>query len=212
MSLLHNLNLQLETIAESILPSLVAVKNPMRHRHYRGWRGRSRTHTHHSSGGAGVIWSADGIIITNAHVVAPSMKMETKPLVQIGEAEYEGEITAFHPKADIAALKIDAQDLTPASLGNSDDLRTGDWITAIGHPYGITAAATSGTIIAIGKHPEMPFDSDLIQAGIHLRPGHSGGAMLNDQGELIGINSMIAGPNVGLGIPIKTVSILLNAE
>ena len=224
MSLLQELNTQLETIADGILPSLVAVKNPHprrrrghrngRHmrRGERGWGRRARRggrHTHHMSGGAGVVWSEDGVIITNAHVVAPSMKMEVKPLVEIAGTEYSAEITAFHPEADIAVLKIDAQELTPASIGNSDELRAGDWITAIGHPYGITAAATSGTIIAVGKHPEMRFESDLIQAGIHLRPGHSGGAMLNDQGELIGINSMIAGPNVGLGIPINTVSTLI---
>jgi serine protease Do len=101
---------------------------------------------------------------------------------------------------------VEANDLPALPLHNGAPLRTGQWVMALGHPWGVTGATTAGMIIAVGRPVEqLPFPGDLIQVGLHLRPGHSGGPMLDSQGHLVGINTMIAGPEVGLAIPANTV-------
>jgi S1-C subfamily serine protease len=79
-------------------------------------------------------------------------------------------------------------------------------VVALGHPWGVIGATTAGMVIAVGRPVQgLPFDGDLIQVGCRLRPGHSGGPMVDGEGRLVGINTMIAGPEVGLAVPIHTV-------
>lgn len=184
MNLLQTLNNELETIISQARDSLVQVHN-----------------SRHGSG-AGTILHADGLIVTNAHVVR-----RRSPKVTLWDGrEFQGRLLAYDEQVDLAAVSIDVANLPTIELGNGQGLRPGQWVTALGHPWGVMGATTAGMIIAVGEPMEGPqLHGGLIQVGLHLRPGHSGGPMLDANGRLVGINTMIAGPDVGLAIPIQTV-------
>ncbi len=164
---------------------------------------RSLVHlTNGSQGsGAGTIWHADGLILTNAHVV-----QRHAPQVVLADGRvFTSRLLAYDEALDLAALSIDAHELPTIELGNSRQLRPGHWVIAIGHPWGVLGAASAGTVIDVGVPLELPrYPGDLIQVGLQLRPGHSGGPMVDGNGRLVGINTMIAGPQVGLAIPLHT--------
>ncbi|MEW5959237.1 MAG: trypsin-like peptidase domain-containing protein [Chloroflexota bacterium] len=153
--------------------------------------------------GAGTIWHADGLIITNHHVIGgwSSLKV-TLP----DKRSLPARLLASDPTYDLAALAVEANNLPTIALGNSKQLQAGHWVLALGHPWGVVGAVTAGVVIDIGLAPEIPpARGELIQVGLHLRPGHSGGPLVDVQGRLVGINTMIAGPEVGLAIPIYVV-------
>jgi serine protease Do len=181
MSKLLELNNELASVVEGVRKSLVEIRN--------GHRGV----------GAGTIWHADGLIVTNAHVVG-------RRHVEVGL--FDGRrlpcrLIARDPHIDLAALLVDAQDLPTIDLGRSERLQAGQCVLALGHPWGVTGAATAGVVIGVGRHPEgiLP-DRDLIQVDLPLRPGHSGGPLVDAQSRLVGINTMMNGPEVGLAIPV----------
>jgi serine protease Do len=152
--------------------------------------------------GAGTIIHAGGLLVSNAHVVR-----QQQPRITTWDGrQLQGRLLARSERYDLAAIAVDAQELPVLPLANGRELRTGQWVVALGHPWGIPGVASAGMVIDVGRPLEaLPYDGALIQVGLHLRPGHSGGPMLNDKGELIGINTMIAGPYVGLAVPIQTV-------
>ena len=182
--LLHSLDTELSTVVDKAGKSLVQIHN-----------GRS-------SAGAGTILHADGLIVTNAHVVR-----QKRPKITLWNGtSLQGRLLAIDKKADLAALSIEASDLPVLEAANGSKILAGQWVIALGHPWGIRSAATAGMIIAVGKPLEnLPYPGKLIQVGLRLRPGHSGGPMVDGYGRLIGINTMISGPEVGLAIPIQTV-------
>lgn len=161
--------------------------------------------------GSGVLLHGDGLIITNAHVVRRGDARVTLPSGQQGRAR----LLAYDEGLDLAALAIDVPEnggQRPAtlSLGDSQLLKPGSIVVAVGHPWGVVGAATAGMVIGVGRPLEpLPYRGDLIQVGLQMRPGHSGGPMLNAAGELVGINTMIAGPLVGIAIPSNTVRAFL---
>ena len=109
--------------------------------------------------------------------------------------------------ADLAALSVAAHGLHPIEPRRAWPLRPGQWVVALGHPWGVTGAATAGIVIDLGKPPEMPrFPGELLQVSLHLRPGHSGGPLVDEHGHLVGLNTMMAGPDVGLAIPLPAVT------
>lgn len=157
--------------------------------------------------GAGTIWHARGLILTNAHVVR---RRAPKVTLWDGRA-YESRILASDRGLDIAALAIEAEDLDAISLGDSRNLRPGAFVLAVGHPWGVVGAASAGAVIDVGRPLDGPaYDGDLIQTGIWLRPGHSGGPLIDARGQLVGINTMISGPQVGLAIPVHLVKAFLS--
>jgi serine protease Do len=182
------LNHELSSVAEQAHRSLVTISN--------GRRGA----------GAGTIWHPDGLILTNAHVVQLHSPRITLP----DGRSFAGRVLAHDPKLDLAALTVDASDLPTIELGHSKQLRPGDWVLAMGHPWGVTAAATAGVVIGLGPPLEMSMPGrELIHVGLHLRPGHSGGPLMDIQGRLVGINTMMAGPDVGLAVPVHVVKAFL---
>ncbi|HXV81174.1 MAG TPA: Do family serine endopeptidase, partial [Candidatus Binatia bacterium] len=131
------------------------------------------------------------------------------------EQEYEAKVVGRDPKTDIAVIKITAKiDLTPATLGDSDQLEVGEWVMAIGNPFGLDSTVTSGIVSAKGRHiGQGPYDN-FIQTDASINPGNSGGPLINLRGEVIGINTAIfsrSGGNIGIGfaIPINLVKELL---
>ncbi|HUX35018.1 MAG TPA: trypsin-like peptidase domain-containing protein [Gemmatimonadaceae bacterium] len=167
--------------------------------------------------GTGVVIRANGVIVTNAHVVADAQKISV--MLPSG-AVYPATVLGVDATQDVAVIKIDAKSLPVATLGNSDDIIVGEWAIAIGNPYGfmlgnpepsVTVGVISGTgrnLIAGAGGPQAYFD--MIQTDAAINPGNSGGALVNADGEVIGINSSIYSPSggsVGLGfaIPINRV-------
>lgn len=150
-------------------------------------------------GGAGVIVGKDGLILTNAHVIRSEALHVTLPNGQVVPAELVAQAADY----DLAALRVEGSDLPAAALGDSGAVRPGDWVFAVGHPWGIKGAVTSGVVIGAGDRlPEMPRGSrEWVATSLHLRPGNSGGPLADIKGHIIGINTVMAGPEVGLAIP-----------
>jgi len=153
--------------------------------------------------GSGVIISKTGFILTNYHVI----KGVDKITVTLSDnREFEAKIIGSDPNTDIALLKIEGKNLPTLKIGNSDRLKAGDWAIAIGNPFGLTGTVTVGIISATGRaETEIADYASLIQTDAAINPGNSGGALLNIEGELIGINTAIysrSGGYMGIGFAI----------
>jgi serine protease Do len=162
--------------------------------------------------GSGFIIDADGSILTNNHVVENAQKIVVK---LSDEQEYEAKVVGRDAKTDIAVIKINTKNgLTAAGLGDSDNLEVGEWVMAIGNPFGLDSTVTSGIVSAKGRHiGQGPYDN-FIQTDASINPGNSGGPLINLRGEVVGINTAIfsrSGGNIGIGfaIPINLVKELL---
>ncbi|UCE54291.1 MAG: DegQ family serine endoprotease [Desulfobacterales bacterium] len=162
--------------------------------------------------GTGFIIDKEGFILTNNHVVEQTEELKVR---LSDEKEYNAKIIGRDPKTDLALIKIDAQKpLTPLVLGDSDSLEVGDWVVAIGNPFGLGNTVTAGIVSA--KYRQIgggPYDN-FIQTDASINPGNSGGPLLDLDGEVIGVNSAIfsqSGGNIGIGfaIPINMAKQLL---
>jgi Do/DeqQ family serine protease len=143
--------------------------------------------------GSGVIVSSDGYIVTNNHVIDKSDEIE---VVLNDKRSFKANLIGVDPSTDIALLKIDAKDLSPITFGNSDEVRIGEWVLAVGNPFNLTSTVTAGIVSAKARNiniltADMKIES-FIQTDAAVNPGNSGGALVNTKGELIGINTAIA--------------------
>ena len=159
-----------------------------------------------ASAGSGVIVDAEnGYILTNHHVVGDA---DTIQISLINGKVLDAEIVGSDPATDIAVIKVDAEGLTEMPIGNSEGARVGDFVIAIGNPFGLGHTVTSGIISALGRTGiSRDGYEDFIQTDASINPGNSGGALVNMKGELIGINSAIisrSGGNVGIGFAVPT--------
>ncbi|MDM0114259.1 DegQ family serine endoprotease [Variovorax sp. J22R133] len=138
--------------------------------------------------GSGFIVSADGIILTNAHVVKGATEVTVK---LTDRRELKAKVLGADPKTDIAVLKVDAKNLPVVTLGSTADLKVGEWVLAIGSPFGFENTVTAGVVSAKGR--SLPDDSAVpfIQTDVAVNPGNSGGPLFNARGEVVGINSQI---------------------
>ena len=153
--------------------------------------------------GSGFIIDREGYIVTNHHVIANADEIKVK--LSTGEA-FDAKVVGHDPKTDLALIKIDApDDLTPLKMGDSDKLRVGTWVVAIGSPFGLEQTVTAGIVSAKGRTIGAgPYD-DFIQTDASINPGNSGGPLFNMKGEVVGINTAIfsqGGGNVGIGFAI----------
>jgi serine protease Do len=153
--------------------------------------------------GSGFIISNDGQILTNNHVVEDADQIKVK--LADGK-EFDGKIIGRDPKTDLALIKIkESKDLKPLKLGNSDAIRVGSWVLAVGSPFGLEQTVTAGIVSAKGRViGSGPYDN-FIQTDASINPGNSGGPLINMQGEVIGINTAIiaSGQGIGFAIPIN---------
>ena len=155
--------------------------------------------------GSGFIIDRDGTILTNYHVVDGADKITVT--LSNGQS-FTAKVLGRDQKTDIAIIKIDAQqDLPAVSLGDSDQLEVGEWVMAIGNPFGLDHTVTAGIVSAKGRHiGDGPYE-DFIQTDASINPGNSGGPLINLRGEVVGINTAIfsqSGGNIGIGFAIPT--------
>ena len=162
--------------------------------------------------GSGFIVSADGLILTNAHVVKDANDVTVK---LTDRREFRAKVLGADPKTDVAVLKIDAGNLPVVALGNVKDLRVGEWVLAIGSPFGFENTVTAGVVSAKGR--SLPQDSAVpfIQTDAAVNPGNSGGPLFNSRGEVVGINSQIYSQSggyqgVSFAIPIDVATHVKN--
>ena len=158
------------------------------------------------SAGSGVIVDTkNGYILTNHHVVSGADKIQ---ISLIDENTLDAEIIGSDPATDIAVLKVEAENLTDIEIGDSDQVEVGDFVIAIGNPFGLGNTVTSGIVSALGRTGISSSGyEDFIQTDASINPGNSGGALVNMQGELVGINSAIisrSGGNVGIGFAVPS--------
>jgi len=193
-----NPNLQFTGIAKKVRPSIVSVytqrmveqRNPF---HYFMPDDENHRNVPQQGQGSGIIISDDGYIITNNHVIEGMEKIR----IQLDDnSEYDAELIGRDPKTDIALVKINAEELPYAVLGNSDNTEIGEWVLAIGSPLGLRSTVTAGIVSAIGRNVNILPGSDaienFIQTDAAINPGNSGGALVNLNGEVIGVNTAIA--------------------
>ena len=154
--------------------------------------------------GSGVIISDDGYIVTNNHVVGEADEIEVK---LNDNREFKGRIIGCDATTDLALIKIDAKDLPAIKIGNSDDLKLGQWVLAVGNPFNLTSTVTAGIVSAKARSLGANGIESFIQTDAAINSGNSGGALVNEKGELVGINAMLysqTGSYSGYGFAIPT--------
>ena len=224
---LQNLSEAFASIAEQVKPSVVYIKSGRRpqaareaprmqvppgfERFFRDFPPFQQEPRFQEGSGSGFVVSRDGYILTNNHVVDGSDQVTVRLL---DRREFKAKIVGTDPNTDLAVLKIDANNLIPAPLGNSGAARVGEWVLAVGNPLGdaLTFTVTSGIISAKGRTLALPGQSDrsiqdFIQTDAAINPGNSGGPLVSVRGEVIGVNSAIASQTgfysgYGFAIPI----------
>lgn len=163
-----------------------------------------------SGNGSGMIISQDGYILTNNHVVSSADKVT----VTLNDGrQFPAKLVGRDTYADVAVLKIDAPNLKAVTFGNSDKLRPGEWVVAVGSPLGFDHTVTQGIVSALSrKIPDLNSNLSFIQTDAAINPGNSGGPLMNLKGEVIGINTAISGrgQNIGFAIPVNTVKEIAN--
>lgn len=182
---LQDLNEEQSALVERVQSSLVEVSN-----------GREGF-------GAGVVWQPDGLIVTNAHVI------RRHPLhVKLRDGRtLDARLVAYDQENDIAALATDATNLDAIELGDSQSLAPGQLVLALGHPWGVPRAVTAGVVIGSGARlPESPrVNREWVAVSLRLRPGNSGGPLVDARGRLLGINTMMTGPDFGMAVPVHVI-------
>jgi S1-C subfamily serine protease len=190
----------LAPLVEAATPAVVNIRATQVRRNPFGRQGEI------GGAGSGVIVDAEnGYILTNHHVVGEADEIQVS---LIDGRTLDAEIVGSDAGTDIALIKVEADELTEMPIGDSEDVRVGDFVIAIGNPYGLSHTVTSGIVSALGRtNISRDGFEDFIQTDASINPGNSGGALVNMNGELIGINSMIfsrSGGNIGIGFAVPT--------
>lgn len=189
----------LAAAAERLAQSTVQVRDAAAPESARGARGAS-------GAGSGVIWSPDGTIVTNAHVVRGGRRMT----VELTDGRtFDAEVTRVDRRRDLAALAVDALHLPAARPGDSSALRVGELVLALGHPWGVRNSMTTGIVHAVGVGP-WGGAGRWVQADVALAPGNSGGPLADAWGRVVGVNSMIV-RGLAFAVPSEAVTRFLAA-
>jgi S1-C subfamily serine protease len=157
--------------------------------------------------GSGIVLTPDGFLLTSAHVVAGTRRRGNASFTD--GREFAFDIVGTDPLSDLAVLRADARDLIPANLGDAEALRVGQLVVAIGNPNGFAGSVTAGVVSALGRSLPARTRStsriidNVIQTDAALNPGNSGGALATGRGEVVGINTAVAGVGLGLAVPIN---------
>jgi S1-C subfamily serine protease len=158
--------------------------------------------------GSGVVLTPDGFVLTSAHVIAGRGRQGRAAFVDGRESAFQ--IVGHDALSDLAVVRTEARDLVPATLGNAERLRVGQLVVAIGNPHGFAGSVTAGVVSALGRSLPARAGStvrlidNVIQTDAALNPGNSGGALVNGTGEVVGVNTAVAGIGLGLAVPINS--------
>ncbi len=219
-----SVNMNVNNVADmvdSVSPAVVLINTVVEtsYNSYGGYGmffGYQQPQTYTQKGtGSGFIISGDGYILTNEHVIANASSITVTVSDNNNETQYQGTLIGSNESLDLAVIKIEADYSLPyLALGDSGNLRAGDWVVAIGNPYGLDHSVTMGIISAKGR-PISTGDrdyTDLLQTDAAINSGNSGGPLLNLKGEVIGINTATAttGNGIGFAIPSSTVASVLD--
>ena len=201
-----------EAVAQKALPSVVNINvYTASQSQAQGFMRSSSTQEYtQSSLGSGVILSDDGYILTNYHVIEGADKLQ----VVASGGEYEAKVVGTDPSSDLAVIKIEASGLPAVEIGSSSDLVTGEWVMAVGSPFGLEQSVSTGIVSAVSRSSSSLYSSEseaiytnMIQTDAAINPGNSGGALVDKNGKLVGINALIASTSasssgVGFAIPV----------
>jgi Do/DeqQ family serine protease len=191
------------SVAEKVSPSVVEVDVTIRDDsadQLPYWLRRRNDSPVIKGNGSGVILTSDGYILTNNHVVERALTIAVK--TKDGKL-LPASVRGRDPGTDLAVIKIEAAGLTPAKMGNSDAARVGEWVIAVGSPFGLSYSVTTGVLSAKGRGGlGMNSVEDYLQTDASINPGNSGGPLVNLSGEVLGINTMIVGSNTGIGFAV----------
>ena len=185
------------SVAERLAPSMANLRVTRATR-----RGRVA-----SGGGSAVALTPDGFMLTSAHVVAGPGRGGRASFVDGRELRFS--VVGADPFSDLAVLRAESRDLTPALLGDAERLRVGQLVVAIGNPHGFAGSVTAGVVSALGRSlparsgRDVRIIDNVIQTDAALNPGNSGGALVDGRGEVVGVNTAVAGVGLGLAVPIN---------
>ena len=200
-----------EAVAAKTLPSVVNIDVYASYGggFYDDWSGSDEEYLEEYGLGSGVVISEDGYILTNYHVVEGG----TEYLVRFDpRTQFKAKVVGYDESSDLAVLKVDAKGLIPMEIGDSTKVKVGEWVMALGSPFGLEKSVSTGIVSALFRSTAMEstngmnFYANMIQTDAAINPGNSGGALVNAKGELIGINTLISSANgssagVGFAIP-----------
>ena len=203
-----------EAVSQKCLPSVVNIDvyTKQSSQTMMGMMGQTSDELEESSLGSGIILSSDGYILTNYHVIEGADQLK----VNAGGEEYIAQVVGTDESSDLAVLKIDASGLTAIEIGSSSDLTVGEWVMAVGSPFGLEQSVSTGIVSATSRTTSALNDSssgssavytNMIQTDAAINPGNSGGALVDKDGKLIGVNTLIASSSgsssgVGFAIPV----------
>ena len=203
-----------EAVSQKCLPSVVNIDvyTKQSSQTMMGMMGQTSDELEESSLGSGIILSSDGYILTNYHVIEGADQLK----VNAGGEEYTAQVVGTDESSDLAVLKIDATGLTAIEVGSSSDLTVGEWVMAVGSPFGLEQSVSTGIVSATSRTTSALNDSssgssavytNMIQTDAAINPGNSGGALVDKDGKLIGVNTLIASASgsssgVGFAIPV----------
>jgi len=181
-ALLESLNEDLADLSERVRSSLVLVQS-------------------RNGNGAGMVWDDSGLVLTSAHVA----RRGPLKLTSLSGSTASATIVGSDDEADLALVRGRIAEVTPIERGLSSHLRPGDWVVALGHPWGVPGSATAGIVIAVEPRRDeagkrLPA---VIVADLHLRPGHSGGPLVDSRGRLVGVSTLANGPDVGVAVAVE---------
>lgn len=200
-----------EAVAQKVTPSVIGIRTTTSVRSFFGGNSSS------TGEGSGVVYSSDGYIITNYHVISSAVTNKSDSKIEVfldsvNSKSYEATVVGYNISTDLAVIKIDATGLTPISISDSDNLKVGQYVITVGNPGGLEFMDSVAYGVISGLNRVVSTDSDvkLIQTNAAINPGNSGGALVNTKGELVGITSskIVSEEFEGMGfaIPANTVS------
>jgi serine protease Do len=226
-----NLNETFTSVSQVVTPTVVSItvtSKATNSQQYHFWPfpmnpPEGQEEQYQKGSGSGIILTADGYILTNKHVVEGAKDDGIKVTLH-DSREFQAKLIGADGNTDIAVVKIDAKDLSPASIGNSDEVKVGEWVLAVGNPLGLTSTVTAGIVSAISRNigiinsrnEDRTGIENFIQTDAAINPGNSGGALVNLKGQVIGVNTAIAtetGRYIGYGfaVPINLARVVANA-
>lgn len=196
-----------EAVASKVTPSVVGIRTTTSVKNFFGGS------SDETGEGSGVVYTRDGYIITNYHVIADAVTNKSNSKIEVfldtaDSESYEAKVVGYNISADLAVIKINVTNLTPIEVGNSDDLKVGQYVITVGNPGGLEFmdSVTYGVVSGLNRVVSADSGVELIQTDAAINPGNSGGALVNAKGQLVGINSskIVAQEYEGMGFAIPS--------